>query len=136
MIGDPFACLPTLVQKSYLSVLSQPPPRIIRATYTPHFFQLTVRIFSSTTYTAPNIELRILRGKMKVSLEALLFDIVPVSRPRHSVRRDFLNNRMASLEVARRVLSRFSRATALYLTLYGRRESYRPMVSAKKYLYI
>lgn len=106
--------------------------------------QLTIPIFFSAHREdslfhylhAPNIELRILRQKMKVNLETLLFDIVPVSRPQHSVRRDFLNNRMASLEVARHVLLRFSRATALCLTLYGRRESYRPMVSAKKCLYI
>lgn len=72
---------------------------------------------------------------MKVNLDAL-FDIVPVSCSRHSMRRDFLNNRMALLEVARGVLSHFSRATALCLTFYGRRESYRPMVSPRKNIYI
>lgn len=103
-----------------------PPPRIIRATYNPHCFDLPVNSLYPATHTHRGIEPRAYRQRrMKVNLEAL-FDIVSVSCSRHSARRDFLNNRVtpsscSSPEVARGgVLARRARApTALHSTFYG-----------------
>lgn len=128
------SCLPiSLVQKDH-------PPFSI-SVYRELPAQLTTSIFFSLPrgFLAPShvrAKYRARDGKWKWILKRVIRALFLVSCSRLSMRRDFLNNRMASLGVARRVLPRFSRVTASCLTFYGRRESYRPMVFVEKCLYI